>query len=171
MGHLPGSTGQRWEKEKSEDVRKTNSWVFLKVFFFSPLISKFLLILVKRKNTSTPAACPPLQLLQAFKGRKLRDVLCPSLGAAPSLPHQGTCRGGVVSRCQALHYRCRKGRFKIRRGALARSTQNPPQKAAAQPLSQQMQQWRTWTCPEMHVVSPGHHSQNWGLCHSSVMGT
>lgn len=43
-------------------------------FFFFPLISKFLLILFKRKNTPMPPTCPLLQLLQAFKGRKLRDV-------------------------------------------------------------------------------------------------
>lgn len=30
-----------------------------------------------------------------------------------------------------------------------------PRKAAAQPLGQQMQRWRTWTRPEMHVASPG----------------
>lgn len=124
---LLGSDGRK--KSQRTCGRQTVGF-FLKVFFF-PLISKFLLILVKRKNTSTPAACPLLQLLQAFKGRKLRDGLCPSLGAAPSLPHRGTCWG--VSRCQVLHYRCRKGRFKIWRGALARSIQNPPQKLQPSP--------------------------------------
>lgn len=46
-----------------------------------------------------------------------------------------------------------------------------PREAAAQPLGQQTQWWRTWMCLEKHIVSPGHCSQNWGLCHSSGMGT
>lgn len=95
MGHLPGSTGQGWEKESSEDVQKTNRFVgFFKFFFFS-LISKFLLILVKRKNTHTPPTCPPLQLLQAFKRQKVERCLMSWLGGSSESTPPGHAPGGA----------------------------------------------------------------------------
>lgn len=132
-------------------MRKTN-------FFFFPLISKFLLTLIKRKkkNTPVPPMCPPLPLLQAFKGRKLRDVSRPGLGAALHPPH-GTHQGFLGCQAHAVQMpRGRRGERQVR-NLVTRSCQEhskSPRKATAQPFGQQTPCWRMWMCPEMHFCVP-----------------
>lgn len=146
-------------------MRKTNR-VFLNFFF--PLISKFLFILIKRKKKPipTPPMCSLLQLLQAFKGRKLRCLMSQLRGS--SEPSPPGCVPGVPGTAVQIWKR------QVQNQVMCSCQEHlkSPRKAAAQPHSQQMKcWWRTWMCLERHIVSPGHCSQNWGLCHCLGMGT
>lgn len=133
-------------RKKGQRTCGRQTCYFLQVFL--PLISKFLLILTKRKPTPCPYVpiAPAAASVQRQRVEEMFNVWAE--GQLQNTP-PGHVPGGFGVPDAVLRMWERQERSLV----MCSCQEHPksPREAAAQPLGQQTQGWRTWMCSKRHI--------------------